>query len=140
MEIQPPKNLNEVLKENLSQKPDLVLKFAKILGTPIFIICLTIFFAFWLIGNTILSIFFHINIDPAPFLLISTSINIYSAYTISVLMMAETEQRKRDEIENNHKHEINKQTHDISVTTLKTLKAVYHDLKNTIIKVNDKEI
>lgn len=94
------KNLNQVLKSPDTPTPntDFIEKVANFLGTNIYVIGLTVFLMSWIGINTFLDFSNHKAFDPYPFLFISTAINIYSAYTMSILLKADKAQREREQV------------------------------------------
>ena len=99
-------NVNSIIQASNTPHNDFLEKIASALGTKKFIFWLTSFFVIWIIGNYVGATFFHYAFDPVPFLLISTAINLYSAYTSSILIFVDNAQKEREKIQNDYFHQL----------------------------------
>jgi uncharacterized membrane protein len=130
-------NFNEVLDDSHTPHTDYIEKCVNILGTNKFILLLTILFIAWLGGNVAMMLVFHWAFDPAPFLLISTVINLYGAFNNSFILKASKAQQERDELKHDHEFEVNKKILAMNEQILKAVTYSHNSLRKTIINTSD---
>lgn len=67
-------------------------KFARVFGTPIFLIVQTFFVFIWIILNSFVGLVF----DPFPYILLNLAFSTQAAYAAPLILLAQTRQAERD--------------------------------------------
>ena len=68
-------------------------RFARVFGTPRFIIAQTIIVALWIVANAAA---FGFRWDPYPFILLNLAFSTQAAYAAPLILLAQTRQAERD--------------------------------------------
>ena len=97
-------------------------KFARLFGTPFFLIAQTMVVSIWMITN-IIGVF---HFDPMPFILLNLAFSTQAAYAAPLILLAQTRQTDRDkrhsEADALHREEIAQASEDRANITLELLR------------------
>lgn len=73
--------------------------FARFMGTPKFILYMTIFVLFWVAANLVLSqVVAHNPWDPYPFILLNLAFSTQASYAAPLILLAQNRQDDRDRV------------------------------------------
>ena len=70
-------------------------RFARVFGTPQFIVVQTVFVMLWIVANAAA---FSFRWDPYPFILLNLAFSTQAAYAAPLILLAQTRQAERDKL------------------------------------------
>lgn len=77
-------------------------KFARFMGTPAFILYMTVFVVLWVIANLLLSWYMggdeNNPFDPYPFILLNLAFSTQASYSAPLILLAQNRQEDRDRV------------------------------------------
>lgn len=97
-------------------------KFARLFGTPVFLIIQTIFVLIWIILNSFMGVVF----DPFPYILLNLAFSTQAAYAAPLILLAQTRQAERDKewehSDAEHREELHQAAIELMQTSIQTSK------------------
>jgi uncharacterized membrane protein len=98
-------NLNEEYEKTLTFGDRIADKVAAFGGSWKFIIWFFVFFAFWILSNTVLV--FVRPLDPYPFIFLNLMLSLLAAIQAPVILMSQNRQEDRDRIRAENDYQVN---------------------------------
>ena len=72
-------------------------KFARFMGTPYFLIAMTVFVALWLLWNTVAPE--RLRFDPYAFIFLTLMLSLQASYAAPLILLAQNRQADRDRVQ-----------------------------------------
>ncbi len=105
----PVKDVNDIVKEQLTFGQRTADKLALGMGSWKFIIIQSVILTFWVILNVIAWIN---HWDPYPFILMNLVLSLQAAYAAPIIMMSQNRQNIRDRLEAHNDYAVNKKSEE----------------------------
>lgn len=105
----PVKNVNDIVKEQLTFGQKTADKLALGMGSWKFIIIQSVILTFWVILNVIAWIN---HWDPYPFILMNLVLSLQAAYAAPIIMMSQNRQNIRDRLEAHNDYAVNQKSEE----------------------------